>query len=61
MKARITITTVVEYDFVEDAYEGCTTFEEMLALDLKNAEEDPAAFEDMVGAKTQIKGELIQD
>ena len=40
-KARITFTVVKEYEFVPKYYEGCETAEQMLAVDMQNANDDP--------------------
>jgi hypothetical protein len=59
-KLRVTITAVVEYDADAKNYPGCVTPEEMLAADLKNADEDTFTF---LGGATEwkIAGEVVKD
>jgi DNA-directed RNA polymerase subunit RPC12/RpoP len=58
-KIRITITTVVEYEFDPAHYEGCKTVQDMARVDLAAAEDDPFLFETMEGANTEIKAEIL--
>lgn len=57
MRAQITFT--VEYDINPDHYPEGATPEEMLAVDLENAEEMPYAFIDMEGMR--IMGRLLEE
>lgn len=59
-KIRITITTVVEYEFDPTHYDGCKTLEEMARVDLAAAEDDPFLFETMEDAKTDIKAQILR-
>ncbi len=58
-KNRITFTVTVEYVVNPDNYPGCNTDEERLALDVKNAEDDPFL---MLGddAEWNIVGEVVK-
>jgi len=57
-KARITFTVVTEYEFVPEYYDNCETPEQMLAVDVSNANEDPYL---MIGddAEWTITGEVL--
>ena len=59
-KARITFTVVVEYEMKPEYYDDGSTPEQMLDVDIANANEDPML---MIGedAKWEIVGELIGD
>ena len=58
-RIRITFTVTVEYTANPENYPGCSTDEERLAVDLKNAEDDPFMF---LGddAKWQTVGEVVK-
>jgi hypothetical protein len=58
-KFRIVITTVVEYDVDPQYYEGCASYEDILACDLTSANEDPVLFMDMPTASTTVNGEIV--
>ncbi len=58
-RLRITITTVVEYDANPENYPSPDP-QEMLALDVANASDDPSAFLDMNGAETHVLGEVLE-
>jgi hypothetical protein len=51
----------VEYDVDPKNYEGCSTTEEMLKIDLTNANEDPFLFIDSLEAKWDITGEIVDN
>jgi len=59
-KARITFKVVVEYNMKPEYYEDGSTPEQMLGVDIENANDDPML---MIGgdAKWEIVGELIGD
>lgn len=59
MKVKLTMTVEVEYEIKEEYYKDCSSYEEMLALDMSNMEDDPYIFMDMDCAKVNIKGELL--
>lgn len=58
-KNRIVFTVTVEYFVHPENYHGCKTDAERLAVDLKNAEDDPFMFlsDD---AKWEIVGEVVK-
>ncbi len=58
-KHRITFTVTVEYKVNPENYPGCTTDEERLAADLKNAEDDPFM---LIGedAEWKIEGVVVK-
>jgi len=63
-KFKITFITTIEYEAGSpENYPGCNTLEEMLALDIKNGEDDPELFMGIDDVKKEIKvtGEIIEE
>jgi len=62
-KFKITFITTIEYEASPENYPGCNTLEEMLALDIKNGEDDPELVIGMDDAKkeTKVTGEIIEE
>jgi hypothetical protein len=58
-KLRIVITATVEYEASPDAYPEGSTPEQMLAIDLENADDDTFMFLDNDDVKWDIKGEVM--
>ena len=62
MKTRfkITFTVTIDYEVNPENYPGCSTDEERLALDLKNAEDDPFM---MIAndADWKLTGEIVKE
>lgn len=60
VKARITMTVTVEYEINPTSYPKGATPEEMLAIDIANAEDDPYIFLEMPESKLVVKGEILE-
>lgn len=62
MKTRfkITFTVAIDYEVNPENYPGCDTDEERLAIDLKNAEDDPFM---MItnDADWKVTGEIVKE
>lgn len=58
-KIRITVEVTVEYTPTKEFYPGCETTEDMLAVDLENANSDPFAFIDTENATWKVTGEVV--
>lgn len=62
MKARVTVTAVVEYELKPENYpEGRRTPEAMLKMDLEAADDDTFMFLDNPNVKWAFKGETINE
>lgn len=60
MKARLKFVVEVEYEIKPEYYDGCTTPEEMLAVDIEGAKGDPFLTLDNDSAKWTITGEIVE-
>ena len=58
-KIRIVINAVVEYEIDPELYPGCDTEEQMLAIDLVGAKDDPLMVMDDPTAEWTIAGEIV--
>jgi hypothetical protein len=58
-KLRITITAVIEYEANPAHYEGCSTPDQMLAVDLRSADEDPFLYLGSNVAEWKTSGEVV--
>ena len=56
---KITFIATVEYDVCDEYYPDCSSVEEMLKIDLKNANDDPLLMLDYGGVKWNITGEIL--
>jgi hypothetical protein len=60
MKARITITCVVEYEMAKENYPGCKSWKDALDVDLENARDDPYVMMDFPNATWKVEGQLVK-
>lgn len=59
MKAKVSFLVEVEYEINPDHYEEGMSYEEMLAVDLEGANNDPFILIDSSSAKWTITGKLV--
>ena len=56
---KITFIATVEYDVNDQFYPGCSSVEEMLKIDLENANADPFFMLDYDDVEWNITGEIL--
>jgi hypothetical protein len=60
IKLRVTVTAVVEYEANPEHYPGATTPQEMLAIDMEGADNDPYSFISTDSAEWKVTGEVVE-
>lgn len=60
-KIKITIMTEVEFVPNADFYPKSTTIEQILAIEIENAENDPVEFMELNVAKITVAGEVLNE
>jgi len=56
----VTVTAVVEYEADPQHYPGATTPQEMLAIDMEGADNDPYSFISSDSTEWTVTGEVVE-